>query len=120
MSISPRGAMRVLAPAILLALALGGHTMEARAQHLRERTFAVVPPNASAQPQIWAAERPRAWPYVLTGAIVGAAALGVGLAVYYEDTNEAAIMSPFSLLPAFAGCAAVGGGLGYVVYRIRL
>ena len=119
MSIDPRGAIRVLAPAILLALVLAGQPIESGAQHLPERRFSAALPDSAEWPELRAAERPRAWPYVLTGAIVGAAALGVGLAIYYEDTDEATIMSPFSLLPAFAACAAVGGSLGYVVYRIR-
>jgi hypothetical protein len=113
--------MRYLALSILVALVLGGRPSRAEAQYLPERAFAV----ASTDPAVpreegESVQRPRAWPYVLTGAILGATALGVGLALYYEDSDEAAIMSPFSLLPAFAGCAAVGGGLGYVVYRVRL
>jgi hypothetical protein len=121
MSINPEGAMRRLAISFLIAVALGGQPGRAEAQYLPERAFAVASTNTAAPPEEWeTTKRPRAWPYVLTGAILGASALGVGLALYNKDTNEAAIMSPFSLLPAFAGCATVGGGRGYVVYRIRL
>ena|SRR5688500_2117643 len=119
MSINPWGAMRRLAPAILLGLVLGGTATDAGAQHLLERTFTTPSLDSARQPALWAAERPRAWPYVLTGAILGAAALGVGLALYEGGADDGAT-SPFALLPAFAGCAAVGGGIGYVVYRIRL
>ena len=121
MSINPWGVIRSLTPSILIALAMGGQAEPAKAQALPERAFAVAATNLAAPPAEWAAaKRPRAWPYVVTGAILGAAALGVGLAIHYDDADEGAIMSPFSLLPAFAGCAAVGGGLGYVVFRLRL
>lgn len=121
MSINPGAVIRSLTPSLLIALALGGKAAPVESQALAERAFAVASPNPPALSEAWeAAERPRSWPYVVTGAILGAAALGVGLAIHYDDADEGAIMSPFSLLPAFAGCAAVGGTLGYVVYRIRL
>ena len=113
--------MRFLAPLCLLMMALGGLATDALAQHLPERTFAVASTVPFQEREIGtAAQGPRAWPYVVTGAVLGAVAMGAGIAIHMEQTNDEFLGSPFAFLPAIAAGAALGGGIGYVVYRIRL
>src|SRR5688572_17703955 len=52
MRIDPRGAIRVLAPAILLALVLAGQPIEAGAQHLPERRFSAALPDSAEWPEL--------------------------------------------------------------------
>jgi hypothetical protein len=108
-SITRWDAMRQFAPAVFLAMALGGQPASAAAQYLAERTLAPPSREAFAPLQLEAPTRPRAWPYVLTGAALRAVAMGVGIAVHLERTNAEFLASPFSLLPAIAAGAAFGG-----------
>jgi hypothetical protein len=57
--------------------------------------------------------------YVIGGAIIGGVAAGVGLALYFRQNNSEFLGSPFAFVPLFLGSAAVGAGVGYVVYRAR-
>jgi hypothetical protein len=63
-------------------------------------------------------QRPRAWPFVVGGAVVGGAAMAGAIAIYFERTDAECICSPFAFVPAVAAGGAVGAGLGYVVYRV--
>jgi hypothetical protein len=64
--------------------------------------------------------RPRAWPYVVGGALVGAVATAGGIALVLSHGETECICSPIAFAPVIAGGAVLGAGAGYVVYRIRL
>lgn len=57
--------------------------------------------------------------YITLGAVIGALATAGGLALYAGHADDDVVMSPVALLPAVVGGAALGGGVGYVVYRAR-
>jgi hypothetical protein len=58
-------------------------------------------------------------PYVIGGAIVGALAAGVGLAIYFNQSDEEFLASPFVFVPLFVVSAGVGAGIGYLLYPGR-
>jgi hypothetical protein len=60
--------------------------------------------------------RASARPYVLAGAIVGAAAMVLGLNLALRDSD---MMTPLALVPAVLGSAALGALGGWIVYKIR-
>ena len=67
----------------------------------------------------WArAARPRAWPYVVGGAVLGGLLMAGGIALAIDGTDS--LTHPIAYVPAVAGAAVVGGGAGYLVFRIRL
>jgi hypothetical protein len=57
--------------------------------------------------------------YVIGGAIIGCVAAGVGLGIYFRQSNSEFLGSPFAFVPLFLGSAGVGAGVGYMVYRAR-
>lgn len=65
------------------------------------------------------AEPSSARPYVIGGAIVGVLAAGVGLAIYFSQSDEEFLASPFAFVPLFVVSAAIGAGLGYLLYPGR-
>jgi hypothetical protein len=57
--------------------------------------------------------------YVIGGAIIGGLAAGVGLSIYFRQSNSEFLGSPFAFVPLFLGSAGVGAGVGYMLYRAR-
>jgi len=55
--------------------------------------------------------------YIAVGAVIGALATAGGLALYAGQAEEDVVMSPLALVPVVLGGAALGGGVGYVVFR---
>jgi hypothetical protein len=103
----------------ILSTAIGAREVSAQ----RRAPVGVVGPGSQVallvvQPAPRERQRPRAWPFIVGGTVVGAAAMAGAIAIYFERTNAECICSPFAFVPAVAAGGAVGAGLGYIAYRV--
>lgn len=65
-------------------------------------------------------ERPSVVPYVIGGALVGAAAMTLGLYLDYRlNPAQESLMHPLALTPAVLAGAAVGAAAGWLIHRLR-
>lgn len=64
--------------------------------------------------------RSSAVPYLIGGALIGAAAMTVGLVLYFRsDRAQDSITHPLILTPAVLGAASVGAAAGWLIHRLR-
>jgi len=57
--------------------------------------------------------------YVVTGALVGAALYGVGLAIYFTQSSGEFAGNPVALVLPGVGAAGLGAVVGYLIYRSK-